>query len=111
MEEFKPWTRILVETREDDQRQNYEFHIVIEDNEDCKEKIEEVIRENQLRPIYHTEMYADDNVLCEAIYLRITKEKANVKIDDGQSIMEIVEEYTTVCFEEKKSVTKAPTKT
>ena len=105
-DEFEPWTRILVETREDDQRQNYEFCIVIEDNEDCKAEIEEVISENRLRPIYHTEMYADDEVLCEAIYLRITKEKANVKADDGQSIMEIVEEYTTVSFEEKKSAPK-----
>jgi len=102
MSDYEPWTRVTVETRDDD-KQNYEIVIVLEDNEDCQREIMSVIRDNKLRPIINTDMMYDEKngVLCEAIYIRITKEKAHVKIDDGQSIMDIAEKLTTITFVEK----------
>lgn len=102
-DEFEPWTRVTVETR-DDEKQNYEIVIVLEDNDECQTEIMEVVHENRLRPILHTEMMYDEEngVLCEAIYIKITKEKAQVKKDDGQSIMDIAEKWTKVSFIDKK---------
>jgi hypothetical protein len=104
---FESWTRVIVETR-DDKRQNYELYIVLEDNEDCMEQLKETVRDNRLRPVFNTEMIFDEknDVLCEAIYIRISKEKAGASKDDGKSIMDIVEEWTTVTFVEKKSEPK-----